>query len=144
MLRYSARTQSHLKTRASTLLPPPAPLGAPNPPIRDPAAPREACSSRVRSRTLAIICAAPYPRRGFIKTLITGVHACARKKLDIYDEVQQRPGPGGSLSSARTSPRRCTLLARVCSELGSALASSLARSRHLFTRLHVSVTLLQT
>lgn len=143
MLRYSARTQSHLKTRASTPFPPGLRIPVPRP-VRDPAAPREACSSRVRSRMLAIICAAPYPRRGFIKTLITGVHACARKKLDIYDEVQQRPGPGGSLNSARISPRRCTLLARVCSELSSALASSLARSRHLFTRLHVSVTLLQT
>lgn len=108
MLRYSARTQSHLKTRVST----PSPPGSepvPSPRIRDPAAPRRGKRARswVRSRTLAIICAAPYPRRGFIKTLITGVHACARKKLGIYDEVQQRPGPGSSPSSARTSPRRC-------------------------------------
>jgi len=116
MLRDSPRTQSYLKTHVSTSgMEDLEPCSSQR--IQGGARGKRARASRVRSRTLAIICATPYPRC-FIKTLITGVHACARKKLSIYDEVQQRSGLGWLAQLApRTSPRRCTLLARVCNEL---------------------------
>lgn len=65
----------------------------------------------VRSRMLAIICAAPYPRRGFIKTLITGVHACVHVRSGVYvrrGTTQRAPRVACSPYPLRELPRRCS------------------------------------
>lgn len=84
------------------------------------------CSS-VRSRLLVIIYGVP--SLPFIKTLITDVHTRACKELEYIH------GENGSRCS--TNFRRCTPFLAEYSDM----VETFARSRHLFTRLHVSVTL---